>query len=366
MKDYLNFQPEDFAQDDLFIHWVKSTDISAETFWQNWLETYPFKRNDVEAARQLVLLTQNLPEPKISDSEIKLLKESVFSKIESIENKRTKVRALRYWWASAAVIAGMLFFAGWYLKSRPALVDYSQLVEQAAEKYDLVQVENRSKTTRLVNLPDGSSVVLKKGSKLSFPNHFGNDKREIYLTGEAFFEIARDVEKPFYVYANEIVTKVLGTSFNVRAYEKDKEISVTVKTGRVAVYKAGGREAKSQSEHNRLDGMVLAPNQKAVFMRENISIVKKRIEPEVAVVTPEIDQMAFEYQEKPVGEIFAQLEKAYDIRVIYDKAVFGKCPVTASLTGEPLYEKLKLVCKAVRAQYQIVNGEIVITGSGCF
>ncbi len=85
-------------------------------------------------------------------------------------------------------------------------------------------------------LPDGSSVELAAGSRISYPNDFGSgNSRDIYLSGEAFFKIARNSGQPFRVFANEIVTKVLGTSFSVRSYEKDTTISVTVRTGKVSV-----------------------------------------------------------------------------------------------------------------------------------
>ncbi len=367
MKDYVNYDAEDFAQDDFFVYWVKSTSISAETFWQNWLETYPFKRTDVENARQLVLITQNMPEAPVSDSEISVIKESIFERIDSLENRIPKVWSLDSRWLAAAVVSGLLFFAGWYLitgrQAEP--IHYTELVSKAAEKYDLKEVSNRSMPAMLVNLPDGSSAILKKGSKLSFPNQFAADSREIYLTGEAFFEVARNPQKPFYVYANEMVTKVLGTSFNVRAYQDDKEILVTVKTGRVSVYRVESKEAKRQSGNSLLEGLVLSPNQEAIFKNNEIALVKRNDQPKVAISAPEIKQMSFEYSEKPLSEIFNQLEIAYNIEIVYDSTVIGKCPVTASLTGEPMYEKLKLLCKAVQARYEVVNGEIIITGKGC-
>lgn len=369
MKDYLNYEPEDFAQDDYFIQWVNFTEIKTETFWQGWLDTYPFKRQDVETARQLVLLGQQLPSPEVNDLEIKAMKEAVFSRIEQVEKQHVRERSISkmWYWPVAASVTALLLSIGWYWsrqRSEPVTAYVAQ-VKQAAEKYDLVEVENISKETRLVNLPDGSSVILKKGSKLAYPNYFKKEIREIYLTGEAFFEIAKDPQRPFYVYANEIVTKVLGTSFNVKAYPGDKEIMVTVKTGKVSVYKSGTAEANRQALSIELEGMVLEPNEKAVFEKTKALLTKK--DPEITRGPAEsvIQKMSFEYDETPVEDIFKQLEEAYKINVVYDQSVIGKCPVTASLTDEPLYEKLALVCRAVRARYEIVNGDIIITGKGC-
>lgn len=363
MTNYLDYEPEDFAQDDFFIHWVKSTDITAETFWQNWLETYPFKRSAVEAARQLVLLTQNFPEPEISDNELGALKESIFAEIDQAEPARRPIWHYVPKWVAAACISGLLAAAGWlYMRENNMQHEsYPSLVARAAEQYDLIEVKNLTKNVRLVNLPDGSSVILKKGSMLSYPTAFDKSAREVYLTGEAFFEIARNAEKPFYVHTNQIITKVLGTSFNVRAYP-ERQISVSVNTGLVSVYKATDEDAKAARADRSLKGLLLSANQQAIFAGDRIVRMDARAETGQPVAE---EAMAFEYEEKPVSEIFAELEKAYGITIVYDFTVIGKCPVTASLTGEPLNEKLKLLCKAVRASYETVGGKIVVTGKGC-
>lgn len=363
MTNYLDYEPEDFARDDFFIHWVKSTDIAAETFWQNWLETYPFKRPAVETARQLVLITQNLPGPEITEAELGALKDSIFSEIDRVEPVRRTIWQYFPKWVAAACISVLLVLSGWFLmrENRLPQESYTHLVARAAEKYDLIEVKNMTKTVRLVNLPDGSSVILKKGSMLSYPTAFDKISREVYLTGEGFFEIARNPEKPFYVHANQIITKVLGTSFNIRAYPR-QQISVSVNTGLVSVYEATGKDVKTAHADRSLKGLLLSANQQAVYAGDRILRMDARTQTEQPVAE---EVMTFEYEEKPVGEIFTELEKAYGITIVYDSTVIGKCPVTASLTGEPLNEKLKLLCKAVRAGYETVGGKIVVTGKGC-
>ncbi|QRR00026.1 FecR family protein [Dyadobacter sandarakinus] len=364
MKDYVSFQPEEFAQDDFFIHWVKSTDYHAETFWQNWLETYPFKRNDVEVARQLVLLTQHLPGQEFSKSEIQDLKTSIFQKIASLENSGSPVRPLRSYpyWIAAAVLAGLMFMAGWYFLQNETIkrARYASMVKEAAHRYDLLEVKNHTKATRLVNLPDGSSVILKKGSKLSYPSYFAQDKREVFLTGEAFFEIAKDADKPFYVFANEIATKVVGTSFTIKSYPRDKQIVVTVKTGKVSIFNPESPE-EIQQRNKKSEGLILTPDQQAVFEKEDLLLIRKIVTPKDPALMQQAEYMLFEYEESPLEKVFEDLENAYQIKIVFDKITLGKSPITASLTDEPLEEKLKLICKAIRADYQKVNGEVIIS-----
>jgi ferric-dicitrate binding protein FerR (iron transport regulator) len=89
-------------------------------------------------------------------------------------------------------------------------------VNIAKKKYEIIESLNLNEEQKVVNLPDGSSIMLKKEHVFRILNHLKAIKR-VYLTGEAFFEVAKDANKPFFVHANQVITKVLGTSFTVRA-----------------------------------------------------------------------------------------------------------------------------------------------------
>jgi transmembrane sensor len=99
----------------------------------------------------------------------------------------------------------------------------------------------------LISLPDGSNVYLNRNSELSYHTNYGKHQRDVKLTGEAFFEIAPDVSKPFIIDAGTAKVKVVGTSFNVITKNKDSSVEVFVKTGKVVVYD------NSQSQTLQLD-----------------------------------------------------------------------------------------------------------------
>lgn len=88
-------------------------------------------------------------------------------------------------------------------------------------------------------LEDGSEILLNSGSLIKYPKHFDENKREVYLEGEAFFKVTHNAEKPFIVNTGKIKTTVLGTSFNIRAYPEIDQIKVTVATGKVEVAATG-------------------------------------------------------------------------------------------------------------------------------
>src|SRR5690606_27701037 len=85
-----------------------------------------------------------------------------------------------------------------------------------------------------ITLGDGSKVLLNSGSSLKYVKGFGTDLREVFLVGEAFFEVSRDSIRPFIVRTGEISTTALGTSFNIEAY-KDENLNISLLTGKVAV-----------------------------------------------------------------------------------------------------------------------------------
>ena len=105
-------------------------------------------------------------------------------------------------------------------------------------------------------LPDSSTVWLNSGSELKYPGAFENDRREVFLSGEAYFDVSKNQEAPFYVNANEIKVKVLGTRFNIKSYPDEGTIETTLEEGLVHIGKAGSSQI-----------ILLKPRQRAVFVR---------------------------------------------------------------------------------------------------
>ncbi|OUJ75128.1 FecR family protein [Hymenobacter crusticola] len=370
MPDYLQFSAEDFAQDDFFIRWVLLPDAETEAFWQNWITTFAFRRDEVEAARQLVLALHQLPQVRMAAGEKMALKQRIFNEIAAQEPAspepvvRAMPRVTWQWVAAAVVLLGLLVGGryGWQARQTVPAVAYLELVKAQAQAADsLREVTNTTNDTHLVALPDGSSVLLRPHSQLAFPARFTGPSRTVYLDGAAFFEVAKNPSRPFFVNTAHLVTKVLGTSFEVQAWSGAARVMVTVKTGRVSVYPQNSAEAIAQRGTPKLEGFVLVPNQQATYQLADQKLLRTLL-PQPAL---QAEQVAFEYTETPLAKVFAQLEQAYGVHIVYDEAVLGNCPLTASFTDEPLFEKLGLICKAVQANYEVLDAQIVVTGPGC-
>lgn len=249
-----------------------------------------------------------------------------------------------------AILAAFMF----YLKP-----ELSQHLVSKSGTYSPREFVNDSEIVQELTLPDSSLVTLFPGSKLRLASQFNLSEREIYLSGEAFFRISHNAEKPFYVFTNGVVTKVLGTTFNVKAYPEE-DITVSVTSGRVSVsrHQDNGTSVPDSST------IILTPNLQAVYSRETNQVARTLVK-EPQVIIPEEEVMKIRFASARVSEIFESLEKMYGIDIVYDENEFSQCSITTSTTGKDLYAKIDVICDITGAEYRIEEAKIIITGSGC-
>jgi transmembrane sensor len=370
MKDYRLYEVVDFVSDEDFIHWVYNENEEDKLFWEKWLSENPGKHLAVAEARRL-LYSISVTRVPVSDIEIQQEKQKFLATIKKPDETTIQKRVIKMWFKYAAVVLVLLSAtAGFILykktKTSNSVAEYSY-ASLTASKQNLIEQINTSLQPSKISLPDGSTVILSPGSRFSYDAGIDTASlRNVYLSGEAFFEIAKNAKKPFRVFANEIVTKVLGTSFNVRSFENDKSIIVTVRTGKVSVSRGnenatGAKEAQLIAQPG---GVLLTPNQQAVYVRNENKIKKILVEKPV-IINSDIKQGNFIYDDAPVVNVVEQLKKAYGIDILYDKDVLKKCTITADLTDESLYRKMDLLCKAIGAVYEITEAEIIIQSKGC-
>lgn len=134
---------------------------------------------------------------------------------------------------------------------------------------NLVKPDNPGR--RFINLPDGSSVILNENSRLEFGGFNANGKREVYLEGEAYFDIKQDASRPFIVYTGKLQTTVLGTAFNINSNSQNGTITVTVTRGKVKV------GDKTHTFH------MIDPDEQVVFDKDLTQHVKKSVKAETFI-----------------------------------------------------------------------------------
>lgn len=354
MDRYATFTLHDFVQDELFIQWVKYPDAESNEFWELFRKAYPDQSVVLDQAVQLVHAFATFY-PEVSDSEIEKGRQAIALPPSSL-GRTLSINRQRLYLSLAASIILLLGFAFWF---KP-----DELSDPIAEKLsidsktEIYSSSNAGATTQVITLPDSSTVVLSPKSSVTY-DMTGSDRRVVYLHGEAFFTVTRNAEKPFFVFSNGLITKVLGTRFKVSAYPNGEEVKVEVSSGRVRVYSSETSAKDPESE-----GLLLTSNQLAVYRKKDFHLTRMVVEKPQVLVT--VEQLkTYTYTDTPISKIFEGLEDIYGIKVVYDKEKFKNCRLNMVLSDESLFEKLELIGKVVEARYNLVDGQVIFIGEGC-
>ena len=262
--------------------------------------------------------------------------------------------------AAAVVLVVLVSYLAFW---QPQSLNVADQVQKATV-YGLLMTRNTTTKPLAVSLNDGSSVQLDPGSELQYPRQFRASKREVTLVGTAFFDITSNPDSPFFVHSGRVVTKVLGTSFWVKAIRNSPTVEVSVRTGKVAVFESA-KETTTQL-NRKGNGVVIFPNQRVTFFEENSVFVTDLVENPV-ILPGETNATAYDFRfnDTPLSEVLSQLERAYKVTIETNKMALNDCPLTANLNGKSLNAQLELVCAAIQGSYEVKGTTILIDGKGC-
>jgi transmembrane sensor len=302
----------------------------------------------------------NLPPHRSADILYKILSSEKQNSI-LIPATSAKLKIIR--WAVAAAVIGAIAFSAYLLYN----TGKENTVSNIAFAKDMDERVNTSVQPLKIEMEEGSIITLQPGSSIHYPTHFLPDKREIFLEGEAFFEVSKNAIRPFFVYNNNIVTYVLGTSFNIKTIRETKQVEVSVRSGRVEVYE--NKSAGKASSGKRNNGVILLPNQKVIYDQGTRQFVPSLVD----IPLPIIDELSskktpldsFVYEETPLRIVLGSLEKSYGIDIVVEKDNIYKCLFTGDVSRQDLYTRLDIICQAVQASYEVKGTKILIKGTGC-
>lgn len=348
----------DYTIDELIL----SADFRKKVAWatpkeaekiSKWLKDHPEQRHKFAVAIETIRAVQPAVVP-LSDRQQKEAVESIL-KLTSHNASKRPAKPL-YPTAVAVAAAAVLILGFLWFKFQPGdqVMESKTLMTQNTS--ETIYIKNSDvKKSELISLSDGSIVILKPGSSLRYPAVFEAGRRDVELTGEAFFEISKDTLKPFYVFANESVTRVLGTSFNIRAFENESQITVKVQTGKVSVSQLPAAKKIAPGSVP----IVIEPDQKVAIDRLDGNVEKSTIKPDEKVLPALISDRA--NQEIPVISIFGDLQNAYGVSIEYDSTAMASQSIMANMGHLHLLEKLDAICLAVGATYRVEKGKIIIS-----
>jgi ferric-dicitrate binding protein FerR (iron transport regulator) len=210
------------------------------------------------------------------------------------------------------------------------------------------------KTT--IKLPDNTIVTLNANSSLSYRGDWKEENlRSVTLTGEAYFKVTSNAQKPFVVNTSDISIRVLGTTFNVKSYDEDEAVETTLVEGKVIIEKARA--------HAETESVELLPDQKAIFSKNSKQIVLENVKPEseAAWITGSLV-----FEDEPFSQIVKDLERWYGVKIIVKDKASLQCRFNARIGNESLEEVLNLFSLSENVKYSIQDGnQVWIDGSLC-
>ena len=369
---------EDLVFSRSFRNWVLNRESSETGFWESWIVRNPDKAEMVSYAKAVIfalhLNTATLSEEAIDDEVRKALlrlKEAPrYIPLDGPDRQAGRrlswSRPSRRLLVPAALFSGL--FLAWFLFYRTSLHSHRDVLQSFLASHKSDPVSQRTVdalTDQTINLPDGSVVRLTKGSKLYFSANPGGESnsagesREVFLDGEAFFDIKKNAARPFYVYTGQVITKVLGTGFFVRSLPADSVTTVTVRTGKVSVYRDDDYFSPS-AQKGEPAGIILIPNQEVVYDREKDRLHKTlAARPEPLAETPDT---SLAFHGTPISQVFGRLQQLYGIPIMFDEDAVSSCSLNATMgKKDSFYEKLQVICKAIGATYEEIDGNIIVT-----
>lgn len=201
-------------------------------------------------------------------------------------------------------------------------------------------------------LTDGTKVWINAGSQLKYPQQFNGKTREVYLTGEAYFDIKHNASKPFIIHTGKVITTVLGTAFDIKEDKNSHTIVVTVTRGKVSV--ANGKKLLG----------VITPNQQISFNLLNSKSVQTEVNANQAIAWQKTE---LHFDDISFAEAAAQLQQRFNVKINFSNDKIKDCRFTGTaLQGEKLDKILKVICAFNNATYQTkTDGSIIIDGAGC-
>jgi transmembrane sensor len=235
----------------------------------------------------------------------------------------------------AAVL--VVLFGLWFVAARQFMIPKNDVLTFTSGNQSIEKI-----------LPDGTKILLSKNSEITYPKVFEGDTREINLTGEGFFDVHHDSAHPFIIHTQGTDVRVLGTTFNVRAY--NTQVQVLVKTGRVQF-------SKNDSK------VILTKGQKAEILANDDTIIKSEVGEEKEAIKEK--RNSFVFDKMTLGEVAETLSKQFNVEIVFTKDKIKNCKLTATFENENLDNIISVIAETFNLTSAHEKNGIVLDGAGC-
>ena len=387
---YSGYRFEDFLQDDFFVASFEAPTEESVEFWDCFLDYYPEKAAEYLAAQTFL---EDVVESQISDIEVAMLWAKIQKRIDAarifLAQRYTQRRKLAWTAAVAASIAVLLMLRAVFFDAgegatesdimafvgsqvdtfyntdeiqlhlsdqKTLLLHGAEIVYDSAGIHAGAQQVSRSdmaafnqlivphgKNT-VLTLHDGTRIWVNAGTRLVYPVEFNDERREIYVNGEIFLDVARDTHRPFIVRTNDLQIEVAGTRFNVQAHAADHQSRVALVSGAVKVSSGS-------------DNVMLTPNR--VYEKDVDGNTSVRAVDDIQRYTS-WTQGLYMYQSEQLDVILKRLERYYGRQIVTGAAVSEiRCSGKLDLK-ENLEEVLAIISKTAPIEYNIEGDKFIV------
>jgi ferric-dicitrate binding protein FerR (iron transport regulator) len=304
---------------------------------KHFTESHYYSSSNTEQALQRTLQKLQPPEQPVA----------VQAPVAARRRRRALLRTLLIGSAAAAAVVLLLYITGTRQRARPA----KQIAAVLPDTAQWLKRQNGKATKAVIELTDGSKIWLNADSRLNYPEVFGNTSREVYLEGEAFFDVANDTRRPFIIHLRKGTIQVLGTSFNIRAYENEP-VQTSVTTGKVAFIPL------YENNQRRPDTFLITPDVKVTYAQTTGKVVKE--------ATTSADDRAWTegrlvFKNATLEAIGAELERTFGKKVAFLSDAPRQYRLTGSFQHNSLQDIMYYLARSRAFHYEITDSTLLIS-----
>ena len=334
---------EKLLTDEEFIKWVKNPTVENDLFWREWIKGNPDKLEDFKNARYLIQKF-NFRKATTDDERFnRVLKNILLENPSKNQEQKTRNKSIVFmgfetWIKAAAVFLFLLTFA--------FIIKINLIKPEVESPIRSINKQNPFGQKSTILLPDSTVVTLNSGSRITYPEKFTSEHRDVELKGEAFFEVSEIKQQPFRVKSGDIFTIALGTSFNVRAFETESKISVSLNTGKVII----------SGVHNQLEEtIILNPGEKVVYNSKLQEAEKLEFDREVEFSWK--DGILI-FKQTSMKDFIHTIERWYGVNVELSENSDDECSITGRFENETLKVVLECLQFSKEVDYELNNKEV--------
>ncbi|MFA3782757.1 FecR family protein [Melioribacteraceae bacterium 4301-Me] len=284
---------------------------------------------------ELVMGDEEVIEEKIYSKLVQLINDNETNLVKKIVSSPSFLKIAAMIIIFISIIFGTLYIIDVH-KEKNNLQTWNEKVTKIGEK-------------SILTFLDGTKIILNANSRLKYPVNSSRYKREVYLEGEAYFEVAKDTSRPFKVYSGNIITTVMGTSFNIEAYPSENEIQISLVRGIVKVSKLDNKIKE--------DLVVLKPEQQLTYSKiDDVSKVGKFDKVETIGWKDNI----LKFNNVPLKKVFVKLERFYGLQFELLNESKANLKITANFQEESLRTVAEVIKNLTGLQYKsVVQSNII-------